>query len=153
MAILQFTNQPFFRNPWTDFERMRREFDTLFQGMADEYSGRPGGAPVYPALNISEDAHNIYIRAETPGVKAAELDISMEGDTLTIKGERAACAADETRSYHRREIDCGRFSRAVTLPTKINVDKVTAQTVNGILTIVLPKAEEAKPRRIEVKPS
>ena len=147
MAIIRFTDRPLFRNPWADFDRIRREFDSLYRGVADSY-----GAPtVYPALNISEDPQSIKVRAEVPGVKPASLDISVEGDTLTIKGERTACPTDEKLSYHRREIECGRFSRAITLPTKVNVDKVEAKSVNGILTITLPKAEEVKPRKIEVK--
>ncbi len=150
MAIIRFGDRPFFRNPWADFERMRRELDTMFEGVAQDLSGR--FAPtVFPALNISEDSSTIYIRAEIPGVPAADLDISIEGDTLTIKGERGSCGKDEAQgSYHRRELDCGSFSRAVTLPTRINVDKVAANSQDGILTIILPKADEVKPRQISI---
>lgn len=150
MAIIRFTDRPFFRNPWTDFERMRREFDTLVQGVAAEYPGR-FGAPVFPALNISEDAHTLYVRAEIPGVKAADLDLAVEGDTLTISGERKTSPPAAKLSYHRREIECGRFSRAVTLPARVAPDKISAHCQNGILTITLPKAEEAKPRRIAIQ--
>lgn len=150
MAIIRFTDRPLFRNPWADFERVRREFDTLFQGWAGEHPAR-AGATVYPALNISEDANHLYVRAEIPGVKAADLDISVEGDTLTISGERATGPGDQKFSYHRREIECGRFSRAITLPTKVNPDQVAAGFVNGVLTITLPKAEAAKPRKIAIK--
>ena len=152
MAIIRFTDRPLFRNPWADFERMRREFDSLFQGLATEYPRR-AGANVFPALNISEDAQALYVRAEIPGVKGADLDISVEGDTLTISGERTTCPADIKLSYHRREIECGRFSRAITLPARVDHNKVGAQYQNGILTITLPKAEEAKPRKIEIKPA
>ncbi|MEW6501462.1 MAG: Hsp20/alpha crystallin family protein [Thermodesulfobacteriota bacterium] len=150
MAIIRFSDRPFFRNPWADFERMRREFDSLFQGLAGDYAGRPG-TTVYPALNISEDANNLYVRAEIPGVKGSNIDVSVEGETLTISGERTTCPAEQKLSYHRREIECGRFSRAVTLPTKVNSDQVGAGFVNGVLTITLPKAEAAKPRKIEIK--
>ncbi len=150
MAIIRFTDRPLFRNPWADFERMRREFDALFQGLTGEYPRQVGGT-VYPALNISEDADHLYVRAEIPGVKAADLDISVEGDTLTISGERATGPAEQRFSYHRREIECGRFSRAITLPTRVNPDQVGAGFVNGVLTIILPKAETAKPRKIEIK--
>ena len=150
MAIIRFSDRPLFRNPWADFERMRREFDTLFHGLAPEYPGRPGGT-VFPALNISEDADHLYVRAEIPGVKAADLDLSVEGDTLTISGERTTCPAGQQLSYHRREIECGRFNRAVTLPTKVNPDQVAAGFVNGVLTITMPKAAAVKPRKIEIK--
>ena len=122
---------------------MRRELDSLFQGAVPQYSGHDG-ATVLPALNISEDGNNIYVRAETPGVSAGLLDIAIEGDTLTVEGERETCSADDKLSYHRRELECGQFSRAVTLPTKIQVDKVQAKAVDGIVTITLPKAEDVK---------
>lgn len=149
MAIVRFGDQRFFRNPWADFERMRRDLDALFQG------GRPNaarsmGVTVFPALNISEDSGHIYVRAEIPGVPAGEVEISMEGDTLTIAGERRSCAAEGKHSYHRRELECGRFSRAVTLPVRVDAGKVSATAAEGIVTITLPKAEEAKPRQIKV---
>ncbi|MBU4117182.1 MAG: Hsp20/alpha crystallin family protein [Proteobacteria bacterium] len=149
MAIVRFADQKLFRNPWADFERMRRELDALFQGTGGE-SGRRVGGTVFPALNISEDSGHIYVRGEIPGVPASEVEISIEGDTLTIRGERKTCTADEKHSYHRRELQCGRFSRAVTLPTKVQVDKVEAKASNGIITITLPKAEAVLPRQIKV---
>lgn len=150
MAIIRFTDRPLFRNPWADFERMRREFDSLFQGLSRDYPG-PAGSTVFPALNVSEDANHLYVRAEIPGLKAADLDISVEGDTLTISGERTTCPTEQKLSYHRREIECGRFSRAITLPTRVNPDQVGAGFVDGVLTITLPKAEAVKPRKIEIK--
>lgn len=147
MAIVRFADQKLFRNPWADFERMRRELDALFQGTGPE-SG--GGATVFPALNISEDSGHLYVRAEIPGVPASEVEINIEGDTLTIRGERKTCLADEKHSYHRRELECGRFSRAITLPVKVQVDKIAATAANGIVTITLPKAEAVKPRQIKV---
>jgi len=149
MAIVRFADQKLFRNPWADFERMRRELDALFQGTGGE-PGRRAGGTVFPALNISEDSGHIYVRAEIPGVPASEVDISIEGDTLAIRGERKTCTADEKHSYHRRELECGRFSRAVTLPTKVQVDKVEAKASNGIVTITLPKAEAVLPRQVKV---
>ncbi len=149
MAIIRFSDRPFFRNPWIDFERMRREMDSFSKWFEGDVSGS-GTAEVYPALNISEDKENVFVRAEVPGVPPAELDISVEGETLIIKGERKACITDEKTSFHRREIECGRFSRAITLPTRVNVETINAASKNGILTITLPKAEEVKPRQIKV---
>jgi len=146
MAIVRFGDQKFFGNPWADFERMRRDLDAFFQGEAQDL-GRP---TVFPALNISEDSGNLYVRAEIPGVSAREIDISVDGDTLTISGERKYCPAGEKLSYHRRELECGRFSRAVGLPCKVQVDKVAATATDGIVTIILPKATDSKPRQIKV---
>jgi len=149
MAIVRFADQKLFRNPWADFERMCRELDSLFQGTGPE-SGVRGGSTVFPALNISEDGGHLYVRAEIPGVPAGAVEISIEGDTMTIRGERKTCPPDEKHSYHRRELECGRFSRAITLPAKVQVARIGAQAANGIVTITLPKAEAVKPRQIKV---
>jgi HSP20 family protein len=149
MAIVRFADQKLFRNPWADFERMRRELDAIFQSSGAESAGR-AGATVFPALNISEDSGHLYVRAEIPGVPASEVEISIEGDTLTIRGERNTCSTEEKHSYHRRELESGRFSRAITLPAKVQVDRIEAKAANGIVTIILPKAEAAMPRQIKV---
>lgn len=149
MAIIRFTDRPYEKNPWAELEKMRREMDR-WTGVFSEGTERDTGSMVYPPLNISEDNDNVYVRAEMAGVPATGLEIFIEGDTLTIKGERKQAPSDEKISYHRREIAYGRFNRAVTLPTRIITDKVSANEKNGILTIVLPKAEEVKPKQIKV---
>ena len=141
MSIIRFMDPPFFRHGLSDFEKMRRELDRLLQ--RKDY-GMPffSGTPVFPPLNIYEDNDNIYVRAEAAGVAADKIDISVEGDNLVISGEREHPGED--LSYHRQEIETGKFSRAVTLPTKINIDAVSAKLEHGILAITLPKAEEVK---------
>jgi HSP20 family protein len=148
MAIVRLSDRPFYRNPWTEFEKMRREMDLLTRGL---FNQRTGGerATVFPALVISEDEHTIYIEAEIAGVNPQDIEISVEGETLTIKGERKA-AVEEKVSFHRREIEYGNFSRAVSLPARVNINQITARTVDGILYIDLPKAEEAKPKKVNV---
>ncbi|MEW6426758.1 MAG: Hsp20/alpha crystallin family protein [Thermodesulfobacteriota bacterium] len=151
MAIIRFGDRPFFRNPWIEFERMRREMDQLTRGIAHE--GWGGEAPnVYPALVVSETKDAIHVEAQIPGVAPEDLEISVEGETLTIKGERRAVTVGEKVSYHRREIEYGRFNRAINLPTRISAEKVTAKAADGILSIVLPKVEEVKPRTVKVVP-
>lgn len=149
MAIIRFGERPFYRDPWMEFERISREMDRLARGLYGEPSGR-GRTTVYPAVNIAEDQDNIYVRAELAGVAPEAVDLSIEGDTLTIKGERVAPSTNETVSYHRQEVEYGHFSRAITLPKRVNVEKTEARSVNGILYLTLPKAEEVKPRRIQV---
>ena len=150
MALIRFEERPFFRNPWLEFERMRRDIESLMRGFEHGATGVPGAAAVFPAMNLTEDNDHIYINAEVPGITASELDISVEGDTLIIKGERKAEAAGEKVSFHRREIERGRFSRAITLPTKVDATKVEARTVDGILHITMAKSEEVKPKQIKV---
>ena len=149
MTLFKFSDYPFYRNPWAEYERLRREMEmwpTRFFG--ESVGGRD--ARVFPPLNLSEDAENIYVNAELPGVAADALAITLEGDTLTISGERTVSGEKETASFHRREISRGRFSRAVTLPTRIEGNNVNARSENGILTITLPKADDVKPKKITV---
>ena len=148
MAVIKFTDRPFFRNPWVEFEKMRRDMENMMRGIIAEGGG--AAAEVFPPLTISENSNTIFVRAEVPGITPEELNISVEGETLIIRGERKGCEPKANVSYHRREIECGNFSRAVTLPTKVDFEKISAKTENGILTIMLPKAPEVKPRRITV---
>lgn len=149
MAFIRFGDRPELRNPWTEFERIRQGLDRLSQG----YFVREnpfGGATVFPALNVYEEQERLTIKAELPGVDAQNLTVSLEGDTLTIKGKREMAHNGDKRSYHRREIETGAFSRALTLPIKVNPDTITAKLSNGILTITLEKAAEVKPRQVTV---
>ena len=150
MAIIRFGDRPYFRHPLSEFERMRRDMDMLMRAVGGE-AGMGQGAMVYPLLNVFEDREAVYVKGEIPGVLPGDLEVSVEGDTLLIRGERKACIPEGEVSFHRREIQCGTFSRAVTLPTRVDLDRVEATSVDGILLITLPKAEEVKPRQVEVK--
>lgn len=149
MAFIRFAERPNFRNPWAEFERIRQGLDELSRSYADKGKAQ-GQANVYPALNIYEETDRLTITAELPGVKVQELDLSIEGDTLTIQGKRNHRQADGSVSYHRREIEYGSFSRAITLPVKVDIETANAKLVNGILTLTLMKASEATPRHIKV---
>ena len=135
-----------------DLERMKRQMDWLTGGLSGGLFREPA-AGVFPLMNVTEDKDNYYVRAELPGLKADELDISVTGDTLSISGERKLPAEDEKAQYHRREREAGRFSRIVSLPSQVDTDKVEARSIDGVLTVVLPKAEVAKPKQITVKAS
>ncbi|MDA8165305.1 MAG: Hsp20/alpha crystallin family protein [Desulfobacteraceae bacterium] len=150
MALIRFEERPFFRNPWLEFERMRRDIESMMRGFEYGATGAPAATAVFPAMNLTEDNDNVYVNAEVPGIAPDDLDISVEGNTLIIKGERTT-TPDQKVSYHRREIEQGKFSRAVTLPTKVEPAKVEAKTIDGILYITLPKSEEVKPKQIKVE--
>jgi HSP20 family protein len=110
-------------------------------------------AGVFPLMNVTEDKDSFYVRAELPGLKPDELEISVTGDTLSLSGERKITAEDENAQYHRREREAGKFSRIVSLPSQVNTGKVDARCTDGILTVVLPKAEATKPKQITIKGS
>jgi HSP20 family protein len=138
------------RDPFSEMNRLRREMDRIF---GDYASGR-GIAPaagVFPALNMSEDDSNLYVRAELPGVAPEDIEMTTKENNLILKGERKIAPEGEKVSYHRRERDAGKFRRIISLPTRVDSDKVTAVCKNGVLTVTLPKAAEAKPRQISVK--
>lgn len=108
---------------------------------------------VYPPINIYDDGESFIARAEIPGVQADSLDITVTGDTLTIRGKREIEPAGESCCYHRRERSAGEFRRAFNLPEMVDSTKVVAQTSNGVLEILLPRAEQAKQRKVQVKAS
>jgi HSP20 family protein len=149
MIVRRFTG---WRSPFEELERMRREMDWLTEGLTGGLFREPT-AGVFPLMNVTEDNDNYYVRAELPGLRADELNISVTGDTISISGERKLPVEDKKARYHRREREAGRFSRIVSLPTQVDTGKVQARCADGILTVVLPKAEAAKPKQIAVKAS
>ncbi|MBA4016678.1 MAG: molecular chaperone Hsp20 [Pirellula sp.] len=134
--------------------QVRREFDRV----VDEFFGpaqaawQRFGVAGFPSLNIWEESDVLYAEAELPGVKQEDLDLTVVGNQLTLKGRRAP-AAPETGTYHRRERAVGEFSRTVVLPYEVDADKVEASLVDGVLNLTLPKSAAAKPRKINVNQS
>lgn len=149
MTFIRFAERPAIRNPWAEFERIRQGLDELSRNYVGK-SHSQNRSNVYPALNIYEEPDKLLVTAELPGVKADALELSIEGDTLTLQGKRDSRTGESPISYHRREIESGSFSRAIALPVKVDVDGLSARLVDGILTITLNKASEASPRRIHV---
>ena len=136
------------RSSFGELERMRRQMDRLFDEAMTPHQLPQAG--VFPLVNLTEDKDKYYIRAELPGVKADELDIQVTGNNLAITGERKIAAEDEGAKYHRREREAGTFSRMIGLPGEVDTDKVEAKLENGILTVLVSKAEVAKPKQITV---
>lgn len=138
--------------PFEELERMRRQMDRLMGGLSRGLFREPA-AGVFPLVNITEDGDSYYVRAELPGLKAEDLDISVTGDSLSISGERKLHVEEEHAQFHRREREAGRFSRIISMPTQIDTGKVEAHCIDGVLTVILPKAEAARPKQIAVKAS
>jgi len=131
--------------------RLRDEMDRLFTSPLSEL---PRGGQFFnqwaPALDLYEDKDNVFVKAELPGMKKEEIDVSLHDNALTISGERKFEQKQEDAENYRSERFFGRFSRSVTLPIIVEGDKVEAAYKDGILTITLPKSEKAKPKQIEV---
>ena len=151
MAIFRWRS-PFYENlkEFRELDRLQEEVNKLYENFfgKNPYSERRN---VFPAINVAEDRENLYVTAELPGVDAKEINITAEEDGLTIKGTRRLEQDNEEKSYHRREREGGSFNRKINLPKRVMTEKVTAETKNGILTVILPKAEEAKPKMIDIK--
>lgn len=106
-----------------------------------------------PSIDVSETEKVVEVRVDLPGVKPNEIRVQLHQNVLTVSGERKEDKEEKNRTYHRVERRVGRFSRSVTLPCAVNADEVVANHEGGILTITLPKAEEADTRTIAVKGS
>jgi HSP20 family protein len=104
-----------------------------------------------PATDIFEDAEGIKIAVELPGLTIDDVKVTIENNTLTIRGEKKQVAEEKTTRVHRYERSYGAFERSFTLPTTVDHEKAAARFENGVLTVALPKVEKAKPREIEVK--
>ena len=139
---------------WPGFGRLtdlRDEIDRLFEvPLAELARGSQLLSGWTPALDIFEDNENVYVRAELPGMKKEEIELSLHDGSLSLSGERKTEEKFKDAEMYRAERFFGRFQRTVTLPTPVAVDKVKAQYKDGILTVTLPKAEEAKPKHIDV---
>jgi HSP20 family protein len=134
-----------FWDPWHEFARVERDLGRLF--------GAPGG-PAFgsaPAMNVRADHDKVTVTAELPGVSLEDVDVSVVGRRLTIRGERRTSEPAAGGRYHRRERESGRFGRAMTLPYPVEVNAVTAALKEGVLTITLPRAEADRPRKITVQ--
>jgi HSP20 family protein len=139
-------------NPFAEMERMRRQMDALADLVFRGRTARsPEGAGVFPLVNITESQQSYFLRAELPGMQAADLDIQVTGRNVTIAGERRIPSEGSNVKYHRSEREAGIFSRVVGLPGEVDADKAQASMHNGLLTITIPKSEAAKPRQISVK--
>ncbi|NIO71811.1 MAG: Hsp20 family protein, partial [Anaerolineae bacterium] len=103
------------------------------------------------AVDMYETDEEVVVKTAVPGVKSEDIDVSITGDVLTIKGETKAEEKVEKANYIRQERRYGAFSRSLTLPSTVVADKATAEFENGVLTLTLPKAEEVKPKTIKVK--
>jgi HSP20 family protein len=140
------------------FTREKNELARLHRDMDDLVGSFFGGRPtlfnermVWPALDISEDVNAITVKAEVPGCKAEDVDISVQGNTLTISGEKKHEEEKKEKGYYYAERSYGSFRRDLALGSEVDASKIDAACKDGILTITLPKSERAKAIKVKVK--
>jgi HSP20 family protein len=142
---------------WEPFKEMMSLREAMNRLVEDSFI-RPGGwlAPfdaeaLSVAMDVIETKDSLIVKASVPGIKPEDIDVSVTGDVLTIRGETASEEKIEQGSYLRQERRFGKFERSLTLPTLVTADKADAKFEHGVLTLTLPKAEQAKPKSIKVK--
>jgi HSP20 family protein len=142
-------------DPFRDLLSIQDEMNTLFNRAYGERAPGEGGEQRLrlwaPALDIAEQKDAYLVQVELPGVRPDDLDITLEDGLLTIQGERRFTQESSEQQFHRIERRYGRFRRSITLPTQVQADAIEASFEDGLLAVRVPKAEEAKPRRINVQ--
>jgi HSP20 family protein len=156
------------------FDELREELDRFWTTLTAApplhgWGTRPGEG-VFPAVNVSESDDAVMIEAELPGLDTADIDITVHGDELVLKGSRPAAAelrgetgaastpaastpAEERVTWHRRERGCGAFERRLTLPVAVDASRVEARLVQGVLTVTCPKTAASQPQKVAVRSS
>ena len=139
-------------DPFRDLRTLQEEVNRLFstnltRGFGEEGIGRGAWNP---SVDIYENKDNIVLEAELPGINRDDLELSVENNVITLRGELQFEKKDDSENYHRVERSYGSFTRSFTLPQTVTAEGATAEYRNGVLRVVLPKREETKARRIEI---
>lgn len=134
---------------FSNLSRLNRMMDEAMGG----WNGEAVGSAWTPTCDVREDKEHLTISLDLPGVKPEDVKISVEGQVLTIRGEKRQVSEQTDERWHRYERNYGSFERSFTLPTTVDADRIQATTEHGVLTIMLPKIERARPREIPVKPA
>jgi len=141
-------------SPFDQLNRLRNEIDHVFQSSFGNWGSNTGFFEGWsPAVDLMEDKDKFIVKAELPGMKKDEIDVSLHGDMLNICGERKKEEEHKEGESYRSERYFGRFQRSIQLPQAVDGSKIEAAYRDGVLTVTLPKTEEAKRKQIEIKAS
>jgi len=133
---------------WDPFRDLQREMGRLFESLEPLHTWRV--ERLFPPLNLCDAGDRYILTAQLPGVLPEDVDLSITGETLTVRGDRKRPEGVADESYRRQERVFGRWTRTVTLPDRVDSGQVSASFAQGILTVMIPKAESARPRHIAV---
>jgi HSP20 family protein len=138
---------------WNIFPEMsilQRRMNRLFDEASQDWTGEVNTNAWSPDTDIYETESSLVLQADLPGFNAKDIDIVVENSVLTIRGERQTDAKVQPEAFHRMERSYGKFSRSFTLPASVNAQNIQANYTNGVLSVTLAKAEQARPKRIEI---
>lgn len=148
--LVKVQRYPIMTSPFEDLFRFDKMLDTFFRGGIQD-DGTLFPSVWTPAVDIAEHENDYVVKVELPGVSKDDVKITMQENILTIHGEKRQEKETKDSNFHRVERSYGSFQRSFTLPTTVKSEKIEASYNDGILAVTLPKAEESKPKQIEVK--
>ncbi len=137
--------------PWTFVDLLHRDLNRLAEGRNRESGDPQSVADWVPAVDIVEEKERFVLRADVPGIRVDDIDVSMDSGVLSLSGERRTEARDEESGLQRIERASGRFFRRFSLPESVDADGITAKCNNGVLEVVIPKTPEVRARRISIE--
>ena len=142
-----------FRSPLADVAILQNRLNSIFNDFArpDEAQETLTAANFIPAVDIYEDDQKLVLKLEVPGVRQEDLDVRLENQTLTVKGERKFESEEKQENFHRIERRFGTFARSFTLPVTVDTASVAAKYEHGVLAIQLAKKEAAKPKQVKIE--
>jgi HSP20 family protein len=138
-------------SPFRELDRVRHDFEELLDRSLGTRAAHEHHSPAAPALESFVDSGKLIIRAELPGVEPKDVDITVTGDQLTIRGKREQRIDEQSRSFIHREFSYGSFERTVRLPGGINAEDVKASYSNGVLELMVPVPEQSKSRKVTIQ--
>jgi HSP20 family protein len=150
MTITRFTP---FRSPLSDVALLQNRLNSIFHDFAVPSNGAGESLATgsfVPAVDVYEDAQKVVVKLEVPGVKQDDLDVRVENNTLTVKGERRFEAEEKEENFHRIERRFGSFVRSFNIPQTVDTESVAANYDAGVLTVTLAKKAEAKPKQVKI---
>jgi len=153
MALVPWRSQDAWLNPFSELEQIQNEMNKLFNLSIGRWPDRTSGLMEgrwSPAIDVFDSKDNILVKADIPGMAKDDINVSVHGDTLVIKGEKKQESETKEKDFVRTERYYGSFHRAVSLPAEVDANKVSATYKNGVLELTLPKKEEAKPKEITI---
>lgn len=153
MALVPYRKNDWLSNSFSEIESLQREMNRLFDfSLTRNPWGESTllGSQWSPAVDIYDSKDNLLVKADLPGLSKEEIDVSVDHDTLIIKGEKKKESEVKEENYFKTERFYGSFYRTIRLPSDVNSEKVEAKYQDGVLTLVLPKKEEAKPKQITI---